>query len=36
MKYEPGLVVGLVVLLVGLWLINLFVRWSHSGIHKKM
>jgi small conductance mechanosensitive channel len=31
----PGLIAGVVVLFVGLWLINLFVKWSHSGMHKK-
>ncbi|QEC79867.1 mechanosensitive ion channel family protein [Mucilaginibacter ginsenosidivorax] len=34
-KYGPGLIVGVLVLLVGLWLINLFVKWSHSGMHRK-
>jgi len=34
-KYGPGFIVGLLVLLVGLWLINLFVKWSHSGMHRK-
>jgi small conductance mechanosensitive channel len=34
-KYGPRVVVGLLVLFIGLWLVNLFVKWSHSGMHKK-
>jgi small conductance mechanosensitive channel len=34
-KYGPGFIVGIIVLFVGLWLINLFVKWSHSGMHRK-
>jgi small conductance mechanosensitive channel len=31
----PGFLVGMIVLFVGLWLIKLFLRWSHSNMQKK-
>jgi len=34
-KYGPGFIIGMIILFVGLWLINIFVKWSHSGMHKK-
>lgn len=33
--HGPGLLLGLVVLFVGLWLIRLFVNWSHKKMTKK-
>jgi small conductance mechanosensitive channel len=34
-SYGPRFLIGLLVLFVGLWLIKLFVRWSHNGMHKR-
>jgi small conductance mechanosensitive channel len=34
-SYGPRFVIGLLVLFAGLWLIKLFVKWSHNGMHKK-
>lgn len=31
----PSFLVGMVVLFIGLWLIRLFVNWSHKGMHRK-
>lgn len=33
--YGPRLVLGIVVLLVGLWLIKLLLNWSHKSMHRK-
>ena len=33
--YGPGLIIGTVVLFVGLWLINLFIKWSNNRLHKR-
>ncbi|MDF2433034.1 MAG: small conductance mechanosensitive channel [Mucilaginibacter sp.] len=35
LQYGPGLIIGILVLIVGLWLIKLFVNWSHSHMQKK-
>jgi small conductance mechanosensitive channel len=35
LDYAPGLITGIIVLFVGLWLINLFVRWTQSRMNKK-
>lgn len=35
LEYGPGLLTGVVVLIVGLWLINLFVKWSQSHLNNK-
>jgi small conductance mechanosensitive channel len=34
-RFGPKFLVGLVVLFVGLWLINMLMRWSQSGMQKK-
>lgn len=34
-RYGPRFVIGLIVLLAGLWLVNRLLAWWHSGLHKK-
>ncbi|MBS1525009.1 MAG: mechanosensitive ion channel family protein [Bacteroidetes bacterium] len=34
-RFGPKFLVGLLVLFVGLWLINMLMRWSRSGMQKK-
>src|ERR1700761_8856128 len=31
----PKVLLGIIILLVGLWLIRLFGKWSHNSMHKK-
>jgi small conductance mechanosensitive channel len=35
LQYGPGFIIGILVLIVGLWLIKLFVNWSHLRMHQK-
>jgi len=35
LQYGPGFISGLLVLFIGLWLINLVVRWTQSRMQKK-
>jgi len=35
LSYGPKVVLGIIVLIVGLWVIKLLVRWAHSGMHEK-
>jgi small conductance mechanosensitive channel len=34
-RFGPRFVIGIIILLVGLWLVKLFVKWSHARLHKK-
>ncbi|NCD72106.1 mechanosensitive ion channel family protein [Mucilaginibacter agri] len=33
--FGPKLLVGVIVLMLGLWLINFIIKWSQSGLHKR-
>lgn len=35
LTYGPRIVIGIVVLMIGLWIIKLLVKWAHSDMHKK-
>lgn len=35
LTYGPRIVIGIIVLMIGLWIIKLLVKWAHSGMHKK-
>jgi small conductance mechanosensitive channel len=34
-RYGPRVIIGIFVLIIGLWLINLLLKRSHSGLHKQ-
>ncbi len=34
-RFGPRFLVGILVLLVGLWIIKVVIRWSHSGMHQQ-
>lgn len=31
----PGILMGILILIIGLWLIKIFSRWLHNGMHKR-
>jgi small conductance mechanosensitive channel len=33
--FGPRFLIGIMVLFIGLWLVKMFVNWSHKGLHRK-